>query len=389
MPRKKNHGDDAKKPRRRLDPIEIRQILASLSPEDVKLLSYLWLLRYLRTAQIHELCYTGRSVQWVRQRLDALRLRRVVNRVKKQSGRSSWAFWYLNQVGLQGAQEQVGIPEHKQVGIRQYTGSAMYSEHHADAADVYIELSRYLTEFNWMAMHHRYGYQFRDQFGNRVDGYLMADGSVQIPAGFTSGEQLITTGKWWTFFLELDTGKMDHPQMVEKFRRYSHFYGHTYESRGWTGEEQNLFHWLVVVCRSAERAINIQALIDASRLPGWAVTLDQVSLAVGAALPQWWYQQAEARKLERERLEAERHRRDQQLTASLREAGKQWREYLAALREWEQARDTWARTRHERQLFSRLDIEFYRYRYAYEVKAPPARPVSERPADTWINEPWR
>jgi hypothetical protein len=300
MPRKKLSPDDADQPRRRIDPREARQILASLSPEERKLLGYLWLLRYLRTAQIHELCFDGRSEQWVRQRLDGLRLRGVVNRVKVQDGRRSWAYWYLDEVGLMGAQEQEGIPEDQHIRIRDYTSSAMYAVHYADAADVYIRIHRDRANFEWVSMRERYTYKYHDNCGETIHEYLMADGSARIPIGYHANGRWIEAG-FWTYFIELDTGSMTHRQMEAKFDRYVRFYADHYGQYGqfgqWRGDVADLEHWLLVVVRSKDRAENLQRLIDDRMLPGEAILLDQVSNTL-SSLPGWWKKWVARRKEE-------------------------------------------------------------------------------------------
>lgn len=294
MPRKTRFPDDDQ-PRRRIDPREARQILASLSDEDKTVMGYLWTLRYLRTAQIHQLSYSSRSLQWVRQRLDTLRLRRVVNRVKVKDGRRSWAVWYLDEVGLMGAQEQEGIPEDQRVGIREYTSSAMYAAHHADAADMYIQLQCDGMLFEWVSMKERYTYEYRGASGKQFKGYLMADGSARFPVGHDVNGRWVQSGTW-TYFLELDTGSMRHKQMQVKFDRYVHFYTAHYGDRGaWPGDVVAVEHWLLVIVRSQERAENLQRLIDDRGLPGEAILLDQVSTVINA-LPDRWRERVASRK---------------------------------------------------------------------------------------------
>lgn len=295
MPRKTLPPDDADKPRRRIDPRDARQILASLSPEEKLLLNHLWLLRYLRTAQIRQLCFAARPEQWVRQRLDSLRLRGVVNRVKVQEGRRSWAYWYLDAVGLMGAQEQAGIPEDKHIGIREHTSSGMYAVHYADAADLFIRLDRDGIPFEWVPMKERYAYEYFEDHGKKVQGYLMADGSVRIPVGHETNGRFVQTGTW-TYFLELDTGSMRHKQMEVKFDRYFRFYADRYGQFGaWHGDVAALEHWLLVVVRSKERAENLNRLIDDRMLPGEAILLDQVSETL-STLPDWWSRWVAGRK---------------------------------------------------------------------------------------------
>lgn len=273
------------------------QALANLTPVDVELLLRLYDLRYVRTATLARLLYPDRSDMWVWQRLRELSLRGLIANLRVREGRSFYAYWHLDEVGLRAAEELQGIPPEERTAIRDWRVSATYARHFADAADFYAAVaSQSWLGFTWL--NHRTAYEYgtrTDHRGREVPALLHPDATILLTWMLSDHSQQGT----WTFYVEIDRSSMPLKIMGEKFDKYvgrftqlmpwdAKYKSNSYANGKWKGN-LDVGHYLLILCRSEARAQNLQRLIDERRLPGCAVaTREHALLMLSGELPRWW-----------------------------------------------------------------------------------------------------
>lgn len=276
------------------------QAMANLTELDQRLLLCLYDLRYVRTKALRELFYSEKSEMWVWQRLRELAQRGLIANLKVREGRSFMAYWVLDEVGLKAAEELQGLPKEERTPIRDWRVSATYAKHFAETADVYVELARRRwTGFTWLNHRARYACGKRlDKRGNEAPAYFNPDATATVEWSRKDDNGQVAARGTWTYYLEIDRSTMPHSVMGAKFDKYLELFKSLlppeealkeYPIR-WKGN-RDLGHYILVICPTQARARNLQPLLDERRLPGRAVTADQVVAMIGGELCRWWRQQ--------------------------------------------------------------------------------------------------
>lgn len=374
--RKNRQRPDRKRPR----PHEARQALANLGETDSRLLTLLLDLRYLRTAQVKALVYPQRKQMYVWQRLNDLQRRGLIANVKIRDGKSSMAYWHVDDLGLRAAEELAGVPEEARTSISEHTVSATFARHYADAAELYVILSQQLPEGAWRWLNHRMQYEYdrvKNAKGVTRPLWLKPDATVQVDYGQTVDDKWQRLGEW-TNYVELDRSTMSLTVMAQKLDKYVKWFGKLTQSGEWYGGI-DIGHYILIICPSQARATNLQRLLNQRNLPGRAVTLGEAAGMVCGGLNHWWEGLLQAQK---DRAAQQRRQKE-----ALEAAAATWVQYEVDLEAWEKARDTWAQQKWDAQLIKTKDFAFYQATYAETMKAPmPSAPTVAKPPEEYLQQ---